>query len=145
MEGHYVTYHLEDGQEVLRMYPSSFRRIYTIYFDDEDNIHLKYNHSDCLVKLTLDAPEINIGAIAMILRPHHVTHLKYMPANVTLKSRITLTNGDWQKNMVHAFFPNLMETNTYLMKQIHPGMNLLEFIASQSSQDDNQCSQMGGI
>ena len=122
MEGHYISYHTsENSEEVLRVYPTKLSRVYTLAIPESknENIGLEYSHSDAIIRLTPRGCDLHIGAVPILLRPHHISHIKIMPVDKTVKTRVTVANIDWQKKLIHSFFPNLKVEDVYLGHVLH--------------------------
>jgi hypothetical protein len=131
MEGHYISYHTsEHSEEVFRIYPTKLTRVYTLKIPDNknENIALVYSHSDAVIRLTPCGCDLNIGAVPILLRPYHISHIKIMPVDKTVKTRVTIANTDWQKRLIHCFFPNLKEEDVYLGHVLHAMSSLDEWM-----------------
>ena len=131
MEGHYISYHTsENSEEVLRVYPTKMSRVYTLTIPESKNEHigLEYSHSDVFIRLTPRGCDLDIGAVPVLLRPHHISHIKIMPVGKTVRTRVTVANIDWQKRLIHCFFPNLKVEDVYLGHVLRPMSNLDESI-----------------
>lgn len=141
MEGEYISYHTsENSEELLRIYPTKLRRVHALQMPDENNnkIVLAYNHSVAIVRLTPCGCDLKAGAIAILLRPHHITHIKIMPVNKIIKSRVTMANTDWHEKIIHCFFPNLQVENIHLNKNIYPTLDINELMITEETSELEQ-------
>ena len=112
---------LKDGEELLKLFPSEFRRVYTLDSDRE----LKYSHSDITVLLENDSKAMIEICQGMLNNGNYV--IKAQPTNVTFDFRLTKTGEEcmnWLKKIIYMTFPDLATNDYYCQKQIKPLTNL---------------------
>ena len=103
---------LQDGTELLKIYPQSFRRVYTLDLDNDAD--LKYSHSDVVIKLDNDAQAMIEIVQAML--PDGNYSLKMMPTEVTFVLRHKqkgIECMNWLKKLIFMNFPDLETSDMY--------------------------------
>ena len=113
----------KDGTELLKLIPSEFRRVYTI--DIENNMELKYSHSDVVVLLENGSKAMIEICQGMLNSGSYV--IKTEPCDVTFDIRLTKTGGscmNWLKKIVFMTFPDLDCCDYYGNKEIESSIHM---------------------
>ena len=109
---------LQDNNELLKLEPCEFRRVYTLVPED---MELKYSHSDIVVLLENGERAMVEIVQGMLNNGSYV--IKTNPTDTTFDIRLTKSGSNcinWLKRIIFMTFPDLPTTDYYCQEKIRP-------------------------
>lgn len=110
-----------EGEELLKLHPVEFRRMYTLTFDHATHIpSLEYSNTDCICRL--DGSEATVMCeIVQGMMEDGTYVIKCSPSDLTFPFRLRKNGRDciaYLKRIIFMNWPDLPNSNVYLNEKL---------------------------